>query len=84
MDGHVPKKTFNQTLMKKKRIWTFLVFKNVQNIFLQEKFWEVRVLGDPEKTFVTEVGWIFVSLSNKNTLLRKFRVGFRAKRSWTF
>jgi len=41
------KKTCNQTLMKKKRIWTFLDFKNVQKWFYKEKFWECVFFKSP-------------------------------------
>ena len=64
------KKTFYQSPMKKIRFWTFLVFKNVQNVFFYGKVLEQNFL----KVLVTEVRWICVSRPIKNALLPDFGV----------
>jgi hypothetical protein len=42
--------------MKKIRVWTFLIFKNVQNVFYWGKVLDQKFL----KVLVTEVRWICV------------------------
>jgi hypothetical protein len=73
------KKTCNQTLIKKKWIWTFIGFKNVQKCFLWEKFWKCVFFKGPLrrqcKSFKRKV---------KNTLLRKLFGHFPKNLVWTF